>query len=451
MEQPLLLNLDEVMKRIGYGRYQICAFLAVSLIEFSFGVEIILLGVFEKILKRSGNYSDSYISMLCTLIAIGFPIGLVISLLISFKYKRTLVLKVSHIMIVCSVICASLVENHYLFVVFRAFANIGIGIGVPLVYSFVVESSPSYNRGYFSLMIEGFFIAGQLVTLGCVYFLMPNIDGDNWTIVFLTPYIAHFIPISVLFFYLKETPWYLFKKGHKEELFNALEFISQENSGKPLQEDEKKINFGSKDVAEITIAKGLKILFRKEHRGTILKLTWVRISLIVGFIGTPLFVPFMFKIENFYLNYLVSIFSIFIFLIVAMFMVENKYFGRKNTLLTNELALGAMAMSLIVFRDSKMISAVIIGLICGLSSVTNNISAQFVSELFQTDVRVAASTIINLIARSQLAYLIFVVNYLTQFPIVLFTVLALFFSIGTLVLHTFKGDTKDKVLDSHTH
>ena len=76
MDQPLILNLNEVMKRIGYGRYQVVAFLAVAGVEFGFGVEIILIGVFEKYLKLNSDLSDAYISMLCTFIAVGFHLAL---------------------------------------------------------------------------------------------------------------------------------------------------------------------------------------------------------------------------------------------------------------------------------------------------------------------------------------------------------------------------------------
>lgn len=447
MEQPLVLNLDEILKRIGYGRYQVFAFLAVAAVEFSFGLEIILIGVFEKYLKGTTDHSDTTISMLCTFIAVGFPIGLTISLFLTFRFGRLTVLKISHLLIICSALGSAIKFHDYVFVAFRVCANMGIGMGVPLIYSFIVESSPSNKRGYFSILVECAFITGQLTALSLVYCLMPDVDGENWFYVYFAPYVALFLPTLSLFFYLKETPWYLFKKGRTEEMFEALEFISKQNSGISLSEAEKKIDVVC-DTTEVRITAGLKILFNKENRGTILKLTWVRISLTVGFIGTVFFIPFMFQIDNFYLSYVICIASIVPFLIIAVFMVESSYFGRKNTLFTNEIVLTCMSLMLIVFRDSKSIAAVIIGCICGMSSVTNNISAQFVSELFETNVRVAASTMINLISRSQLAYLIFIINLLTQVPVVLFAILSMFFALAGFALFTFNRDTRGKVLDS---
>lgn len=448
MDQPLLLNLDEVMKRIGYGRYQVAAFLAVAGVEFGFGVEIILIGVYEKYLKMNTDISDAKISMFCTFIAVGFPLGLIVSLFLTFRFGRRTVLKISHLTIIIGAFGSALSDNCNTFVMFRVLANMGVGIGGPLIYSYMVESSPSYKRGYFSILVECAFITGQITALGLVYTLMPEINGDNWFFVFFFPYIGIILPTLSLFFYLRETPWYSLKKGHTEELFESLEFISKQNSGISLSEAERRLDL-THDLVEVKLVAGLRILFSAENKGTILRLAWVRVSLTIGFIGTVFFIPFIFKVDNFYLSYIVCITSSIPFMAIVVFMVESPFFGRRNSLLTNELALAGLALALIGFKDQHSIAAVILGCICGLSSITNNISAQFVRELFDTNVRVAASTMINFISRSQLAYLIFIINLLTQIPVLLFGILAMFFSIAAFAIFTFHHDTRGEVLDSH--
>ena len=434
------------MARIGYGRYQIAAASVVTLLEYAQGVEVIVIGIYEKYLINESELSVASISLLCTFISFGFTFGLICSLFLAARLGRLSMLKLSYAIVLTTAFCSSLTKNTVAFFLLRITTNVGIGIGAPIVFTYFIESSPSYNRGYLSVLVDFMYNLGEFFVLALTYFLMPGIHGDNWFWVLFTPYFFVIISSFMAFFYLKESPWNLSKTERNEELINILEFISYQNTGICLSEEEK-ISAKTFHATETSFMESCKILLDKKHIGTILKIAWMRVCLLVGYVGIIFFIPFLFSSETFYLSYAICIISNIPMIIAIFLVIETNYFGRKNTLIFSMCTLSVLSASMLFFQNNETILAIIIGSICGISSVSTTVTSLFVVELHETNIRVAASSVTHFIARLQMLYIIYVLVLLTNTPTVLFAVFTLVYLSGALCALSIRHDTRGRQLD----
>ena len=334
MEDQKLLGegIENIMGRIGYGRYQVIVAIVAGLLEYAQGCEVIVIGIYEKYLLNETDMSDTSISVICTFMSFGFTIGLISSSVVTAKLGRLSILKISYALCITTALGSALTKNIIGFFILRTTTNFAVGLGAPIVFTYFIESSPSYNRGYFSVTADFLYNLGELLVLGFTYSLMSDIDGDNWFIVFCFPYLLLIIPGFLLFFYLKESPWNLSNKNNTEKLIETLEFISYQNTSTHLTDKEKEIA-REFHATEANFWESIKILTDEDHLGTILKLAWIRICLLVGYVGIIFFIPFLFDSDTFYLSYLICIISNVPFMIIIFIVIEHDYFGRRNTLL----------------------------------------------------------------------------------------------------------------------
>ena len=235
-DEKLLPNtLESIMNRIGYGKYHIAVSIVCLLAPYCLGAELILAGVYEKYLINETDLSDTTISTLCTLINSGISIGAAMALPISHLLGRKRILHIGYTIMILGVLSSSMVIDPIAFFILRAITNCGVGISISINIAYLIESGPCYSRGYFGVAMELLFNLGEIVILGLTYFLMRDIDGKNWFWVLCTPYIFVFIAAFILFFYLRESTWYLSKTGRIDELIETLGFISRQNTGNGYQ------------------------------------------------------------------------------------------------------------------------------------------------------------------------------------------------------------------------
>ena len=445
-DEKLLPNtLESIMNRIGYGKYHIAVSIVCLLAPYCLGAELILAGVYEKYLINETDLSDTTISTLCTLINSGISIGAAMAFSISHLLGRILILKIGYIIIILGVVSSSLVIDPITFCILRTIANCGIGISISISIAYLIESGPCYSRGYFGVALELLYNTGEIVILGLTYFLMRDIDGKNWFWVVCTPYIFIFIAAFILFFYLRESPWYLSKTGRIDELIETLEFISKQNTGKRLSEEEIDVAKNTK-VCEFGFWANLKILFETKQMVLLLKIIWIRTCLIIGFAGSIFFIPFLLDSRDFYLSYIVSIIPAFPFMIIFTYSVEHEYFGRRKSVFFSFIISLLLSLVLLFFTDNDFAVALIIGCIGGLTSVCNALMAVYITEIYEIRIRVSASSIITIFSRLQLLYIVPVLILLIGNRTLMFSLFAVIYASGALTMYLMPRETRGKSL-----
>ena len=163
--KPIVVGtLETVMGRIGYGKYQLIAFITTLLIMYAWGVEIIVLGIYEKYLINESEFSDITISLICTTMNLGMTLGFLVSLILSSWLGRLRIMQISIVTILVSVAASSFIIESILFCVFRTLTNFGLGLGIMIVYTYLVECSPRNNRGFSSAYVDISYGLGEILT-----------------------------------------------------------------------------------------------------------------------------------------------------------------------------------------------------------------------------------------------------------------------------------------------
>ena len=447
--KPLVVGtLEGIMGRIGYGKYQLIAFITTLLIMYAWGVEIIVLGIYEKYLINESEFSDITISLICTIMNLGMTLGFLASLILSSWLGRLRIMQISIVTILVCVAASSFIIESILFCVLRTLTNFGLGLGIMIVYTYLVECSPRSNRGFLSAYVDISYGLGELVALGFAFIFMREIDGENAGIVFFLPYILIVVLLYHLFFYLKESPWYLSNLGRNEELCDTLNFISVENTGFGLSQEEiEKIKRMSvKD--EIGLYEVLGKMAEKHNAIAIFQITVIKIVFQVGYVGGLFVVPFLFNSDIYYLSFLIAIISTLPFAVGIFCIIEHKTFARKNTLILSMILLMMLSISMIFTHDDEITTGIILGCLGGLASVSDTVSAVYIVEFFDTDLRAHCGSIILFITRLQIFYLVIILVAIVHYPNALYSFFAITFFVGIVAAITIKHDTRGKELDS---
>lgn len=438
-------NFDEVMTKIGYGKYQFIVFLVSGFTSFTQGSELVILCVFQKYLSEVHDFSFLLISFLATLIFAWQTLGIVISGYYSDKLGRLFMLKIGYLIILISGVICALIPNFIAFIILRSITNFGIGICLPIGTTYTLENSPSRNRGFLAISFEGFYLIGQGLVLILVYFCMNNSDGSNWILVFgLTPLLGVFALLA-MFTLLYESPWFLLRTGKNGQGLIVTESISMVNTGKGLTDKEisiiRKIEpmFDNKNILEVVI--------NPEYRPRTFKLMVVMAANLVGFSGAFYLLPGLIDSDNFYLGFLLCIICIIPVWILSFILIERIGWGRKYVLLLNFLIIVVLCILGCTLATNEIGMIIVLGGICGLASVSNIVLVPFILEQYETEIRSSSYTLINIIARVQMLYIpaVFVlISFKPMYPIVFY---AMTYSIAAACIFSIKQDTAGRELD----
>ena len=448
MEEKGLLkqkSLDDVISRIGYGRYQLFVFLVSSFTSFTQGSELVILSIFQKYLIEVHSLDSLTISLLATVIFAGQTLGIIISGLQSDTLGRLSMLKLGYSIIVISGLLSSLIENYIFFIILRSITNIGIGLCLPVGTAYTLENAPSKGRGILAISFELFYMLGQGIVLLLVYFLMNNFDGSNWWLVFGSTCVFGIGALALAFLYLHESPWFLLRLGRLSDGLAVMESISMKNTGKGLSSDERKII----EAVERQVPQDwrLKRIFDIEHRYRTIRLMWVMATNVLGFAGAFYLLPVLLDSSNFYLGFLLCIVFILPFWILALMMIERQGFGRKNTLGLYFTAISVVSLAGCAFADTEIANIVVLGSICGLASVSNIILVPFILEQYETEIRPCSYTVINICARVQMMYMPLVFSFISYEPLYPIFIYAVIYCFSAYCIFTINFDTTGRELD----
>jgi MFS transporter, putative metabolite:H+ symporter len=438
-------NLDYLISKIGYGRYQAVVFLVSGFTSFTQGSELVLLSIFQKYLNETSDYNKLYISMLISIIFFGQTIGILISGFLSDKLGRLYMLKCGYVFIIISGIASALYKNDVFFVVFRTITNIGIGLCLPVGITYALENSPSKNRGILAISFEICYMTGQSIALLIVWLFMNTIDGKNWNIVFATTCGLGIGVVILIFLYLKETPWFLLKKGKAVEALSVVQYISLKNTGKILESGPEAFIDIIEPIGKSHIS--VNIIFGNNYLYRTLTFMFAMATNLIGFCGSFYLFPILLGIDNFYIGYLICITAIFPFWVLCLFLIERSGFGRKNTLGIYFGLITVLSCIGIPISDYDLGLAIIFGCICGIASVCNIILVPFILEQYETEIRSSSYTVINVVARILIIYIppfFAVISGNRLYPVIFYC--GIYF-VSTVLIGNLTIDTTGRELD----
>ena len=263
---------DNLLTKIGFGKYQYIALIFISLTNLNEGAENIVLSFLVAILDREWGVTVEENGLLGSLIWLGFLIGSLLSGPIADRFGRKRPLNfVTLLLYVFAVLCSFANNFRYLLVIRSIYGFLG-GFQTPLCLTYLAEIIPKEVRGKALILAGASFTVGQLFACFVGFFTLESTSKGDWKSLFLwvaQPTLISWIGIN---FFLDESPRYeMIVKKNIQGGIDILNKIAETNNQNLEITEQDKIELrewaNKSDVLnQETAAGNFLTLFNKDNR-----------------------------------------------------------------------------------------------------------------------------------------------------------------------------------------
>ncbi|KAL4461092.1 hypothetical protein ABPG72_006954 [Tetrahymena utriculariae] len=467
-----IITFDEVLTKIGQGKYQLVIYIVMALIGMTEGAQITIFTLTIPILKHQWDVEDYLNSLQASLVFVGFLIGAMISGQVADRLGRQVPFLASSCMTFVVTYLTALSTNIYQMIILRFLMGMLVGFFGPLGMTLLAETTPQQQRGRYMSLVTISVSIGQLVALVSGYFILDNLQEGNWRMLIAVTVIPGTISWFIIIFWLDESARFLLCSGEYEKSFKILDRMNQVNGKVNFQELDhrmkqgltnwsKKFNekFDDNDKASISgLFKGdLKI---------ITPIIWLYMfCLSFVYFGILILLPSLLdKINNIQYDTSKSSSDAFgesedmakliltttiemISGVLASIMIEIKGFGRKNSMI-NFFLIQAITLFMVYYDDlSRFIFWTTLTKFYQMMNYA--FSYQYITEVYSTKVRTTGIGMANSVGRIGGILMPWICAKLQEYdillPFLLFSVLSLSMS---ALLTLLPYDTLGRDIDS---
>jgi putative MFS transporter len=454
-------------ERIGFGKYQYTVLALLGLIFMADGIEMASLNSILPILKNEWKIDADLQGLLGTILFVGFFIGSILSAFFTDRMGRKETLQyVSLIQFILSVYSTT-ATNVYVFLAIRGIFGLLIGFIVPLIPALCAEVIPSSFRGKATVIVNGLFSVGQLISSVLAYFCLNSLSVGNWRLLLL---LCSFPPLLVWFAtwkWFKESPRFVILKGDLNKGIDILNHIGNVNKANTFAE------FAKKDIPSFEIWRegmistiksnnfeSFKHLFEQKYRIITISMWTIWFCITFVFYGINFILPLFLnerdnqlqlhnKYEGGIMILIVTSFGESISGIVAYFLIDTETFGRKRSLALSQ-AISVVSCLIVYFSNLGSFYVLVIFLTAGrtFAKMCFSIIYPYIAELYPTSLRVIGIGLSSALGRfascimPMIAIRLFYTNIFS--PFLLYFIIGFIGLIATVMI---PYDTRGKHLD----
>ena len=403
--------IDQLYDKAGYSAYQKLQVFIACLINIVIGVESLLLNLIVVQLEHEWQIRSVHTATLVASFGVGTGIGGYLSGYLADNLGRKKVLLYSLMTMIVFGLASVYVKDFYVFLVFRVFVSIGVGIVKMIVTSYLVEWIPKKNRSFVMSITQVYSVGNIIINLSALLCIENN-KLVHWRYLFIGSSSLTILSILLLAVFSQESPKFHLSKMNFEEAFKSLTKIHKH----PLTELEKNIIKAEIAVEEShQIKTSVSVMFTPLFLKASLLLIGIRVFSSLINAGSLYILPILLgklhikdaqpndKSADHTFNQYDAIFGYFISNLIAVpspmlrgFLSELKILGRKYTLFLS-CVLGLIAIILcLIFFD-------LLSLFSGISrmafTATTGLLNIYIVEIFPTKIRTLSLGFINSITR----------------------------------------------------
>lgn len=385
-------TLNKIMEKAGYNKYTYRAIFFAVLYCF---IQGFMLGYFSKITKPFQVYfelSVGFVSMVSSLAFFGFFLGNIsTNFVLKFLSLKQLVIS-SSIIILISITIIGLVQNVFIFCLFRFISSIFLGYYMGTILAIFTEYLPNKFRGFLLNFIWIFSHLGEIYSLLIYDIYIPSLSYDpkrndvpqNFFNPFFYFTLVLFLNTFLLIFYLKDSPRNLLLNNDEDNLGEA-KYILEDYLGEKLTLEEiKNIKKNIEETGENKFSKeknknnsdtfvidGIKQLFSRHYISFTIKMISVFFLFSFSVNGVAVALPLIFKAIELHfdekkvyclcdLKSLIVFFSITsISCILGAVMSELKFIGKKySEIILITLSIIGTSISLLYLKEFYLIFSI---------------------------------------------------------------------------------------------
>ena len=177
----LELTMDEAIERLGYGRFQLCLFIATGLCMLADGLEVLLLSFLTLVLRSSTSHwtlTSTETSAITASVFAGAIFGALALGRLADVFGRKPIFVLTTAMVAGFGLVSGLAPNYWSLLACRFGVGLGVG-GLTVPFVTLSEFLPKSHRGNNLLLIEFFWTAGSMMVVVLAYFTLGQ--GDQTT------------------------------------------------------------------------------------------------------------------------------------------------------------------------------------------------------------------------------------------------------------------------------
>ena len=414
--------VDEILTAIGFGPFQVLAFLMAGLTFFAFACEAIAFSFIFIELSDQWHLNGVIFAITPAVTCLTNIIGEIIFGYLGDKYGRIWPYAASAIIIFVFLVASAFSPNYIIFVILRGITSIGIGGVIDLTHLTLIEFLPVSKRGNITILTGFVQAIGYCASAGLAWWLLPSYQ-NGWryfTIATSVPSLVVFIIRLILFV---ESPRFLVSHQRVDKAWKVFKTMASMN-GKDMNSIIEKEKFYKKlsHFSDIMVSKQKKFILSK--LSTVFKPPYRRRTWLLMFIfstqgitwhGSMLFFPTLLK--NLGVNpYFCTLFGFAAMvpgIALISIIIEWPEFGRKNTIIIFS-ASSAVLFYLFAFLQNNITIPVFTVLIFFSSGPMLNLLLTYIAENYPTEIRAMAVSIMLISNGINGMWLPFVSGYLAD-------------------------------------
>ena len=229
------VKVDDVLNFIGFGPFQVAAYVMVGLTYMAFGFETLLFAFVSLKVEEEWSISPVEFANLPALTCIFNIAGGVVFSYLSDHYSRVWPYAISVGMIGAGGLASAFAPDYVTFLLLRFFASFGV-MGVPiLAYPVLIEFLPVRNRGRVLVLVTLLPALAACASGGMAWWLIPAYPDRGWRYFTGAIAVPSFVAAACRMLFYYESPRFLVSQGKFAQARGVLAAMARVN-GKKLDD-----------------------------------------------------------------------------------------------------------------------------------------------------------------------------------------------------------------------
>ena len=445
-------SLDDILSQIGFGPFQVIAFLLAGMSSLAYGFEITVFSLIADSLRTEWGVNGVMFAILPSATGVSNILGGFVYGYLCDNYGRVWPYVVAMLNIAVFSLASAFSPNFVTFVCLRFAVSFGVNGCVLLLFASLVEVLPVHNRGKVLVLVMLVQAVGMCTTGGLAWWLIPAYPTRGWRYLVIATALPSFFVVGFRLVFYFESPRFLLIKNRHEKAHRVLSTMAKFN-GKNLNtflgaiQDIQVPEYTTQSVVSFrkSVSRFLSI-FKRTYLRTTVCLSIMYVVHTVAFYGAFLFLPSVLHrlVQNSYFVAFIGYVGQIPGVLLMSIIVEWEHVGRLNSL--RFFTVIALVSFILFAFVQNAISIPVLTILLYFSMVPlTALSLSYMSEVYPTDVRGFALAYFNNLSSFFEIFIPYVGGYTTdvfnQFPWLFSVIWASFYVVLFVVSLFLKQET----------
>lgn len=299
-------SIDDALNYIGFGPFQVVAFLLAGLGYISYGLENVTFTFINEPIGKLWNMTTFHFSILPAMTSVSNIIGALLFGSLTDLYGRVWPFSLCIGTVGVFTLASAFATSFWAFCALRLIVSIGTG-GIPtFIFPMLMEFLPVKNRGKIASLVKVVEMTGSCISVGIAWWLIPTYIKNGWRYFVIAISIPSLFTAVLRLVFCVQSPRFLVNKGYIDSAWNVLTWMGKINRRdinnffckNDFTRHYKDKSTGDTSSCKTTVCNLLKkygSVFKRQYLCTTIILSLIVMLSNSGDYGTTLFLPNILK------------------------------------------------------------------------------------------------------------------------------------------------------------